>query len=99
MVRTEIEIHVGSLFSGRIEESIHFCGIIFDIAASLFLHSRLDVYLIKVLIGDEYGREELILEGNPVYTSFNLLFIVFGSRKIVCIVIGYFVHNSARRFS
>ena len=91
MVRAEVEIHIGRLFAGRIKERTHLGGIVLYVTASLFLHFRFNRSLFEILFCDEYGREELILESDPVQTLRNGLFVVFTCRKVIHIITGVFV--------
>ena len=55
------------------------------------LHLGTQLGLFKVGICQEYRREELVLEGNPVQTFRNFLFIVLVGRQIIGTLSGDFV--------
>jgi len=57
----------------------------------LSLHLGTQLGLFKVGICQEYRREELVLEGNPVQTFRNFLFIVLVGRQIIGTLSGDFV--------
>ena len=91
MVRAEIEVELRRLFAHRVELRAHFCGVVLDVAAALRLHFGDKFGLLKVGVGQEYGGEELVLEGNPFQRFFQFFLIVFGGGQVVGVIAGYLV--------
>ena len=81
VVGAQVEVEQRGLGTGRVEGGAHLGAVVLDVAAALCLHLAGELALRELGIADEHGREELVLEGNPVERFGHLLLLVRGGRE------------------
>ena len=85
VVRTEVEVELRRSLSARVEECLHLCLVLLEVARALLLrHACHKRVLGEVVLGDHHSREELVLESHPVDLLLDVLVgDALGLRQIV----------------
>ena len=81
VVGAQIEVEQCGLGTRRVKGGAHLSAIALDVATALCLHLAGEFTLCELGVANQHGREELVLEGNPVEWLGHLLLLVRGGRE------------------
>ena len=73
VVGAQVELHLGGLLARGVEGRLHLGLIHLQVAAVLLLRGAGEADVLEVLVADDDGREELVLEVNPVERLLDVL--------------------------